>query len=254
MRFYKPYVRSDEAPFPDLREGEAVTVRDVTRTDKFTTPPPRYNPGSLLKKMEIEGIGTKATRADTIQTLYNRKYIAEESIQVTELGHGVTQILEEYAPTIVSVKLTRELEERMQRIQSNMERGEAVVEDTISRLKPVLEDLKSREEEVGRALREAVRTSRRQENIVGDCPTCKTGKLTIIYSRKTGKRFVGCSNYAKTGCRTTFSLPQEGAVKPTGRACKACGWPTLTVFRRQKRPWTLCLNRACTRNQWRRRR
>ena len=253
IRFYRPYVQSNETPFPDVKEGEEMSIRDVVCEDKFTAPPPRYNPSSLLRKMEAEGIGTKATRADTIQTLYNRKYIVEEGIKVTELGQDVTQLLEEYAPTIVSVRLTRELEERMQRIQSDMEKGEAVLHDTISRLKPVLEDLKSREDEVGLALRDAVRRSRLQENMVGDCPTCKTGKLTIIYSRKTGKRFVGCSNYAKTGCKTTFSLPQEGGVKPTGRACKACGWPTLTVFPRQKRPWSLCLNQGCPRNRWRKR-
>jgi DNA topoisomerase-1 len=254
MRFYKPYVRLDETAFPNVKEGEEVRIHDVTREDKFTSPPPRYNPSSLLKKMEAEGIGTKATRADIIQTLYNRRYIAEDSIKVTELGQGVTQILEEYAPTIVSVKLTRELEERMQRIQCNAERGETVVDDAISRLKPVLENLKSREQEVGRALGEAVRRSRLQENIVGDCPTCKTGKLTIIYSKRTGKRFVGCSNYSTTGCRTTFSLPQAGAVKPTGRFCKACGWPTLTIFRKQKRPWSLCLNPECPWKRWRKRR
>ncbi len=251
MRFYKPYVRSDEVLLPDIREGEEVNVRDVISEDKFTTPPPRYNPSSLLRKMETEGIGTKATRADIIQTLYNRKYIAEESIKVTELGQGVTQILQEYAPTIVSVKLTRELEERMQCIQNSMEKGESLLTDAVNRLKPVLEELKSREEEVGLALGEAVKHLRLQENIVGDCPTCKTGKLTILYSRKTGKRFVGCSNYSKTGCRTTFPLPQMGAVRPTGRPCKACGWSTLTVFRKERKPWNLCLNQQCLKNEWR---
>jgi DNA topoisomerase-1 len=251
MRFYKPYVRSEEFLLPDIMEGEEVNVRDVTIEDKFTNPPPRYNPSSLLKRMEKEGIGTKATRADTIQTLYNRKYIAEESIIVTELGHGVTRILLEYAPTIVSVKLTRELEERMQRIQNNTEKGESVVADAINSLKPVLEELRAREEEIGLALREAVKHSRLQESIVGECPTCKTGKLMILYSRKTGKRFAGCSAYSKTGCRTAFPLPQMGVIRPTGTSCKACGWSTLVVFRRERRPWNLCLNPECPKNKWR---
>jgi DNA topoisomerase-1 len=251
IRFYKPYVRSDEVLIPDIKEGERVKVRDVVAEDKFTKPPSRYNPSSLLKKMETEGIGTKATRADVIQTLYNRRYIAEESMRVTELGQNVTQALQEYAPTIVSVRLTRELEEKMQLIQNNEEKRENVLADAINRLKPVLEEWKSREEEIGLALREAVKRSKLQEQIVGDCPGCETGKLTILHSRKTGKRFIGCSNYFKSGCRTTFPLPQMGAVKPTGKTCKACGWPTLMVFRKDKKPWNLCLNPECPRKKWR---
>ena len=53
-------------------------MRRVNVEDKFTCPPPRFNPCSLLKKMEQLQIGTKATRANIIQTLYNRKYIKDE--------------------------------------------------------------------------------------------------------------------------------------------------------------------------------
>ena len=35
-------------------------------------PPRRYNQSSLLEKMESEGIGTKATRADIIATLVDK--------------------------------------------------------------------------------------------------------------------------------------------------------------------------------------
>jgi len=226
-------------------------VRGVVAEDKFTKPPSHYNPSSLLKKMETEGIGTKATRADLIQTLYNRRYIAEETMRVTELGQNVTQILQEYAPAIVSVKLTRELEEKMQLIQNNAEKRENVLADAIDCLKPVLEEWKNREETIGLALRDAVKQSKLQERIIGDCPGCETGKLTILYSRKTGKRFAGCSNYFKSGCRTTFPLPQTGAVKPTGKTCKACGWATVKVVRKTKKPWNLCLNPKCPRKQWR---
>ncbi len=251
MRFYKPYVRSDEVLLPDIREGENARVDEIGCEDKFTKPPPRYNPGSLLKKMEKEGIGTKATRADIIQTLYDRKYIAEESMGVTELGHDVTETLLKHAPSIVSVKLTRELEEKMQRIQNNEEKRENVLDEAINRLKPALEELKGREETIGQALNEAVRVSSLQERIIGDCPTCKTGKLMILHSRKTGKRFVGCTNYFKNGCKTTAPLPQLGVVKPTRKSCSICGWPTVILFRRARKPWNLCLNPACPKKEWR---
>lgn len=254
IRFYKPYVRFDEVLLPDVEEDEKVKVKNVICEDKFTKPPPRYNPNSLLKKMETEGIGTKATRADIIQTLYNRKYITQESIRVTELGKGVTETLQKHAPTIVSVKLTRELEEKMQRIQDNEEKRENVLAEAINRLKLVLEELESREETIGQVLSEAVRQSKPQERIVGDCPTCETGKLVILRSRKTGKRFVGCTNYFKGSCKTSFPLPQRGTVKPTGRTCSVCDWPTVIVFMRGRRSWRLCLNPVCPRKEERKKR
>jgi len=254
IRFYKPYVRSDEIQLPDVKEGEEIRVNKVIREDKFTKPPPRYNPSSLLKKMEKEEIGTKATRANIIQTLYNRNYITEESIRVTELGHSVTEILQKHAPTVVSVKLTRELEEKMRCIKKNEETRENVLVEAINRLRPVLEELKNREKAIGQVLSDAVRQARLQERIISDCPTCKTGKLIILRSRKTGKRFVGCTNYFKSSCKTSFPLPQLGMVKPTRRTCNTCGWPTIMVFRKGKKPWSLCLNPICPKKKWRKKR
>jgi len=253
IRFYKPYVRFDEVQLPEIEEGEKIEVINVVYEDKFTKPPPRYNPSSLLRKMEKEGIGTKATRANIIQTLYNRKYIIDESMKVTELGKDVTTVLQKHASTVVSVGLTRELEEKMQQIQNNKEKRENVLAETINRLKPVLERLKTREETIGQALGEAVRQSSLQERVIGNCPICETGKLMILRSRKSGKRFVGCSNYFKNGCKTSFPLPQQGIIKPTGRACKSCGWSTVIVYRRGRRPWSLCLNPVCPKKGWRKR-
>lgn len=245
MHFYRPYVRFDAVLPPDAKQGAEVRMQAVRCEDKFAKPPPRYNPSSLLKKMEREGIGTKATRADIIQTLYDRKYITGDSIKVTELGQCIIEILQEYSPTIVSVKLTREIEEKMQNIQTNREKRDSILAHAINRLKPVLEELKNGEEAIGEALSHAVGKVRLQERVISDCPTCKTGKLTILRSRKTGKRFVGCTNYFENSCKTSFPLPQTGTVKPTGRTCTSCGWPVLLVFRRRRRPWTLCLNPAC---------
>jgi DNA topoisomerase-1 len=249
MRFYKPYIRSDEVLLPDIREGEEVRLKVVCE-DKFTKPPPRYNPSSLLRKMEKEAIGTKATRADIIQTLYYRKYVAEESMKVTELGQDITETLQAHAPSIVSVKLTRELEEKMQRIQNNEEKRENVLTEVINNLRPVLEELKNREKTIGLGLEKALRHAKLQERIISDCPTCRAGKLMVLYSRKTGKRFVGCTNYTH-GCRTTAPLPQKGTIRPAGGSCKTCSWPTVTVFGNKRRPWTMCLNPDCPSKRWR---
>jgi DNA topoisomerase-1 len=252
-KFYKPYLRSEEVLLPPVEEGDTVKLK-VNREDRFTKPPPRYNPSSLLRRMEQEGIGTKATRADTIDTLYKRRYITEERMQVTDLGFDVTEVLRRHASPVTSVKLTRELEEKMERIQNNMEKRENVLTEAIERLRPVLAEMKQQEKTIGEALNEAVRKAGLQERIIGTCPNCQTGKLVIIFSRQTGKRFIGCTNYFQKTCQTSFPLPQRGIVKPISRTCNACGWPLLFVREAGRRPWNLCFNPTCPKKEERRKR
>jgi DNA topoisomerase-1 len=245
MHFCKPFVRSEEVRLPPIKEGETARLTNVKREDKFTQPPPRYNPSSLLQKMEKEGIGTKATRAEIIDILRKRKYTGGQyEIIPTELGCSVVQVLHEHAPSIISVELTRNLEQKMDAILSNSEKRENVTLEAVANLKPVLAELKRKEEIFGKVLSQAIQKARLEERVVGDCPSCQNGKLMILYSRKTGKRFIGCTNYQSSSCRT-FSLPQQSLVKPTGRFCKSCSWPVLMIYFRGRRPWSLCFNPDC---------
>jgi DNA topoisomerase-1 len=249
MRFYKPFVRSEEMQLPPIKEGETVCLTKVEREDRFTQPPPRYNPSSLLQKMEREGIGTKATRAEIIDTLHRRKYISgENEIIPTELGCSIIEVLEKHAPNIISVELTRNLERKMDAILNQSVKREDIVTEAIDSLKPVLDELKLQEGDFGRLLSQTLQKARLEEHVVGDCPICHSGKLVILYSRKTAKRFIGCTNYQKSRC-PTFSIPQQGLVKPTGKFCKSCNWPVLLVYFRGRHPWNLCFNPDCPKKQ-----
>lgn len=254
LRFYEPYVRAEEVLLPQIEKEQKLKVKRVILEDKFTKPPPRYNPGSLLKKMEEVGIGTKATRADIIQTLYDRKYVRDERMVVTDLGFEVLEVLKSHCPTIVSIELTKKLEERMEKIQTNMEKRENVLLEAIEILKPVVEELKNKEKTIGEQLSNAIKRARLEEKIVGQCPICGTGKLMILYSKKTGKRFIGCTNYFKKRCGTAFPLPQRGIVRPLGRNCPGCGWPTVQIRIKGRRPLNLCFNLECPLKEDRRKR
>ena len=245
LRFYQPYIRSEEIFLPQMRKDQTIRIKKMILEDKFTNSPPRYNSRSLLKKMETAEIGTKATRADTIQTLYDRKYCRDNTMTVTDLGFEVLEVLENYCPIVVSVNFTRELEEKMNRIQTNSENRENVIVSAIEILKPIAEKLKTCEKEIGEQLSNAIKRAEAEEKIIGVCPICSTGKLMVIYSRKTGKRFVGCTNYFKGLCKTSFPLPQKGTVKALGKNCAVCGWPQLQVRMSGKHSWTLCLNPKC---------
>ncbi|MGA9387744.1 MAG: DNA topoisomerase I [Candidatus Bathyarchaeia archaeon] len=245
LRFYGPHARRDEALLPPISKGESVRIKKVVSEDRFTAPAPRYNPSSLLRRMEEAEIGTKATRADIIQTLYNREYVKNERITVTDLGFEVLEILEEYCPTVVSIRLTRKLEEEMNKIQANAEKRERVLKETVETLGPIMQNLKEKENIIGRRLSEAQKKLRLEERIVGSCPICGTGQLVTLRSRKSGKRFVGCTNYFKGLCRAAFPLPQRGSIRPAGRTCHACGWPTVQARMTGRRAWILCLNPQC---------
>lgn len=245
FRFYKPYVQSETTPLPSMKVGQEVTVEKLILAEKFTQPPPRYNPGSLLRRMQREEIGTKATRAGIMQTLYDRNYIREERMLVTELGFEVIHILKKYCPTVVSTELTRKLEERMGEIQEGKETREDVFQEAVEILKPSIEKLREKERIIGAHLIQALRKSKLEERVIGACPTCKNGNLLIVQSRKTGKRFVGCTGYFEGKCKTAFPLPQRGFVKPSSKVCRSCGWPTVRVWMRNKLPWNLCFNPTC---------
>jgi DNA topoisomerase-1 len=244
MRYYEPYVSFDEVFLPPIKKGQTVKIKRIILDEVFTEPPPRYNPGSLLKDMEKARIGTKATRADIMQTLYGRRYIEGEKMTVTSLGFQVFDVLQKHCPTVVSTSLTRELEKKMDRIQENSEKREDVLADVIRSLDKLLATFKEEETVVGEQLSEALERAKLEERIIGTCPVCKTGKLITNYSRKTCKRFIGCTNYFKGLCKTSFPLPQRGTIRSTRKTCPACGWPNVEVCMK-RRPWVLCFNPRC---------
>ena len=246
LNLYKPYDQLKNMSLPPLIEGQKVSVQRIALNDHFTKPPARYNPRSILLKMEKEEIGTKATRAATIQTLYVRKYLSgTDSLFVSDLGFKVIEALSKYCPTVVSPELTRKLEGEMYKIQQGNETKQNVLQNTTETLKLVTFELKEKEGIIGAQLSQAIQTARLDERTVGACLKCHNGKLLILRSKKTGKRFVGCTNYFEGKCNAAFPLPQTGTVIPLNIVCKSCGSPTVRVYSKGKRSWKLCLNPNC---------
>jgi len=246
LEAYGPYSAYSEESLPELTEGQDVKVIEVISEGKFTQPPPRFNPASIVKLMEEEGIGTKATRAEVVETLYKRGYVSGERMEASELGLTLVETLEKFCPMIVSVQLTSELESKMEGIELGQLEKDAVIDSAVKELGPSLEAIKAREEEIGRDLSREVVSALALRRVVGDCPACGTGRLTIIYSKKSGKRFIGCSNYSQGKCSYSAPLPQYPyAVRPTRARCRACGWPVLVVSKKGRRSWRLCVNTAC---------
>ncbi len=268
LKVYGKYVKFDEVILPKFREGESVEVLQIKREKKKTKPPARYSPAAVIKKMEDLGIGTKATRAQILETLYARGYIeGKRKIKVTPLGMKVVEALEKNVPDIVSVELTRAFEEKMEEIMKRKLSKEKVIDESREQLMKILREFKAKEEDIGRELveklvkdgnkdkkkkktvKELSKEEEREDKkplVVGKCPKCG-GDLVVRYNRRTGKRFVGCSNWPK--CNVTYPLLQRGKIIPTNKTC--CNGAPVVKIREKGREYEICLDMNC--KEWKKR-
>lgn len=238
MEFYRPYLKIKEQILPEIRKGDPAKNKKLDMIDKQTEPPSRFSQASILKEMEANGLGTKATRAQILQTLYDRSYIKEKSIVVTELGEAVVKALEKHSPEIVSVELTKKFEEEMEAIEAGKLKREQVIKEAEKDLEQILAGFKEHEREVGNHILKAVREHEKEIHLIGVCNKCGKGELKIIHSHRTGKRFVGCSNYPN--CTNSFPLPQHGFIQAIPTLCK-CGLHLIEVRPKGRRPWRFCV-------------
>lgn len=64
-----------EGMLPPLTVGQKLPLREMTATERFSRPSPRFTEASLVKKLEELGIGRPSTYAPTISTILKRGYV-----------------------------------------------------------------------------------------------------------------------------------------------------------------------------------
>ena len=242
MEYYEPYASAKEVIIPKIAEGETVDLIAVRAIEKYTSPPARYNYSSLLKKLERENLGTKATRATIIDSLKSRGYTTGDRFELSPLGYAVYETLSQYATRVLSVDMTKQLEYEMESILRRERTREEVLRKAKGQLTEILEDIKSKEEMIGESLVRGLKRYWRETEEIGPCPKCGDGTLLIIRSPKTGKRFIGCSNYRNKTCDLSFPLPQKGKIIPLDKKCPFCGYQMIKIISR--RTWETCINWA----------
>ncbi|ADD06021.1 DNA topoisomerase 1 [Natrialba magadii ATCC 43099] len=197
-----PYFSTTENYVPDVSEGEEITITDVELEDKQTQPPRRYGQSRLIETMEDMGIGTKSTRHETIQKLYDRGYIESDPPRPTKLAMAVVEAAENYADRVVSEDMTAQLEQDMDAIAS----GEAGLEDVTNESREMLEEifanLADSRDEIGDHLRKSLKDDKR----LGPCPEC--GEDLLVRRSRHGSYFIGCDGYPD--CENTLPLPSTG--------------------------------------------
>lgn len=120
---------------PELHKGDELAIKEAAVLEKQTKPPVLYTEAGLLSAMETAGkeieneeerkalknigIGTPATRAAIIETLFTRNYIVRDkrSLIPTEKGLQVYELVKERK--IADVAMTAEWELALQKIENN---------------------------------------------------------------------------------------------------------------------------------------
>jgi DNA topoisomerase I len=244
--FYAPYVKLDETEIPLVNKGDIINVKQIDMLDKFTKPPNRYTQSSIIQALEKKNLGTKSTRAQIVETLFDRGYvIGDNNIEATELGIKTVDTLLKHCPEILDEELTREFEEKMELIRKGSKIGENVgpeiIEDAKKILIKIIDKFKKNQELIGQELFESNKEAIKIATTIGKCKNCEKGEL-VLRKGKYGK-FIACNNYPD--CKTTFNLPQGGVVKPTEKICESCTHPMVQIKLPKKAPQDVCINPNC---------
>ncbi len=236
------YAELKESTLPKFAKGHAA-IEKVLMEELTTKPPRRYTKAMLIAELEKRSLGTKATRASIIDTLFKRNYITGASINVTSFGMSVYNTLNKYASMIIKEETTRKLEEDMEKIAMGSKSEAEVISEGKELLLEALEMFNKNKQGISSDMKEGFAAS---EVVLGKCPL-DGGNLVIRHSR-TGKIFASCSNYPD--CKAIYPLPQHAKIVPTGKVCEYCHTPIVKVFR-NKKVFEMDLDTNCiTKKSW----
>lgn len=197
----------ENSSVPELKNGDILKLKELTKDQHFTQPPARYTEASLIKELEENGIGRPSTYATIISTIVKRAYILRKSKQLvpTELGVAITELLKEKFPKIVNAKFTAQMEDNLDEI------GEGKL-DYVKMLDAFYGDFEKTLEKAKADMRNV--KIQLQEDLT-DIPCDKCGRMMVIKSGRYG-RFLACPGYP--ACKNTRPLIVNAGIK-----CPECG-------------------------------
>lgn len=257
---------AEGSALPPMNEGDLLKLKSIEPNQHFTQPPARYTEPTLIQALKDNGIGRPSTYAPIITNIQQREYIEKEkkSFKPTSLGRVVSDLIVEHFKKIVDIKFTAGMEDNLDKIGS----GQLVWTDVMSdfykdfevSLKKAEEDLTGKRikvpdvetdvicEKCGKKM--VIKSGRfgkflacpaypeckntkpvPEDEVTTPCPKCGS-KLIKKNSRKSGKKFYGCSNYPTCD----FAAPNV----PTGEICPECGG---YILRGKGRKY--CMNSEC---------
>ncbi|HOY67925.1 MAG TPA: DNA topoisomerase 3 [Candidatus Ozemobacteraceae bacterium] len=207
----------DEQALPELKKGDEREVKEAKLQVRQTKPPPAYTEATLLQAMETAGkliddeelrqamkecgLGTPATRAETIEKLIRVGYMLREKKKLTPTSKGI-QLISLVAPQVASPEMTGSWEKRLSDIARGKADAAQFMTDITGFVREIVGSVKTGRFETVR--REDLRPPR---PTFGTCPAC--GKGSIIE----GKRGFGCDRF-REGCNYVVWKEFQGVALP----------------------------------------
>ena len=201
---------------PPLQQGQQVHVTRMDVVEKETQPPRPYNDATLLAAMknagrEIEddelaaamkesGLGTPATRAETIEKLIRTGYVVRDrkAITSTEKGKALVGLV---AEPLRSPELTAEWEQQLKEVEEGQRPVAGFYEgiaDLVRTLVPKVQQGPALSpEQAAQAQGKKTGKGKGRGKVLGPCPKCKEGQVV-----ENAKAY-GCSRY-REGCNLTI--------------------------------------------------
>ncbi len=207
--------QTGEQLLPKLEEGKNVGPVEVSPTQHFTQPPPRFTEASLVKALEADNIGRPSTYASIIQTIQDRKYaeMISRAFHPTDLGMVVTDKLVKHFPKVFQVRFTAHMEDELDKVEDHTADWVAVLDEFYG---PFKKQLETASEEMVHAKAETTPSEYK-------CPDCSA--MMEYRFGKNGK-FLSCSAYPE--CKKAMPIDRDGkpaAEQHTNIACPLCGKP-----------------------------
>ena len=206
------------AAIPALESGDTVVVRQITPSQHFTEPPPRYSEASLVKKLEELGIGRPSTYAAIISTLRERWYATakDRRFAPTPQGELVWKVMMRCFPEVFEVGFTAQMENELDKVEEGDLGWREVLADFWSPFEKQLNAVN-----VEAIIHDVHDLSKLHEE---RCPQC--GSKLIVKSGRFGP-YIACERYPDA-CTFSRSVNKNKIPdKPSDEICKECGAPMV---------------------------
>ena len=196
----------EDRELPPLEQGMVVELTKTRLDHHQTKPPPRYTDASLIKRMEMLGIGRPSTYASILDVLRRRDYVdSEEKTRFipTRIGRVMTQFLDLYFEKYVSDDFTASMEGDLDKIAGGNAQWTQILDEFWKNFSQAIGT--AQDTETQDIMQRIVENLEFLKKAAGTCPQCQVGALNLRTS-KFGL-FIGCDRYPN--CQYKASLDAD---------------------------------------------
>lgn len=198
--------------------------KDPLLQEKWTTPPARFNDGTLIEELEKRGIGRPSTYAAIISNISDRQYVSKNSDKryfPTELGVKLCKMLVDNFPVQMDIAFTSKMESKLDEVESGDQDYKELLRDFWEQLQgKISEAQKNLPDQVTEGPREV--PAHMKTGIT--CHECKQGEYLI--RKGSNGEFLACSRYPACKSTQNFKRNKKGIsiveVKKQYHATELC--------------------------------